>query len=68
MRPGIGISSLNKTMNKFSTDHAIFAQISSIGAAGQKNSEIPTKSPKIRSRGHFFEKRPQQGFQAKTPC
>jgi hypothetical protein len=31
--PGIGISSLNKTINNFLTVHAIFAQISSIDAA-----------------------------------
>jgi hypothetical protein len=31
--PGIQISSLNEIMNSFSTNHAIFAQISSIGAA-----------------------------------
>jgi hypothetical protein len=33
---GKGISSLNKSMNNFSTVHAIFAQINSIGAAWQK--------------------------------
>jgi hypothetical protein len=33
---GIGISSLNKTVNNFSTVHAIFAQISSIDAAWRK--------------------------------
>jgi hypothetical protein len=32
-KPVIGISSLNKTMNDFSTVHAIFAQICSIGTA-----------------------------------
>jgi hypothetical protein len=31
--PVIGISNLNKTFNNFSTVHAIFAQINSIGAA-----------------------------------
>jgi hypothetical protein len=34
--PGIRIPSLNKIMNNFSTVHAIFTQISSIGAASQK--------------------------------
>jgi hypothetical protein len=33
---GTGISSLNKSINTFATVHAIFAQISSIGAAWQK--------------------------------
>jgi hypothetical protein len=33
---GIGVSSLNKTINNFSTVHAIFAQISSISAVWQK--------------------------------
>jgi hypothetical protein len=34
--PGRGISSLNKTINNFSTINAIFAHISSIGAAWRK--------------------------------
>jgi hypothetical protein len=34
--PEYGISSLNITMNNCSTVHAIFAEISSIGAAWQK--------------------------------
>ena len=34
--PGIGICSLYKTINNFSTVHAIFAQISSIDAAWRK--------------------------------
>jgi hypothetical protein len=35
---GIGISSLNKTVNNFSTAHAIFAQICSLNAAWRKTS------------------------------
>jgi hypothetical protein len=35
-RPGIGIFSLNNTMNKFSTVHAIFGHIGSIGAPWRK--------------------------------
>jgi hypothetical protein len=31
--PGMGFSSFNKSMNNFSTVHAISAQMSSIGAA-----------------------------------
>jgi hypothetical protein len=38
--PGIGISSLNKSMNNFSTVHAMLAQISSIGAACRKKLKI----------------------------
>jgi hypothetical protein len=38
--PGIGISSANKTVNNFSTVYAIFAQITSIGAAWQNTSKI----------------------------
>jgi hypothetical protein len=54
--PGIGISSFKKTKINFSTVHAIFAHISSINEAWQK--KFLTKSPKFRSRGYFFGKKP----------
>jgi hypothetical protein len=44
---GMGISSLNKTINNFSTAHAIFAQISSIGAAWQRKLKNSNKITKI---------------------
>jgi hypothetical protein len=54
IKPGIGISSLYKTMNNFSIVHAIFIQISSIGAAWRKKYKNSIKSPKFRSSGHFL--------------
>jgi hypothetical protein len=61
--PGTGsISSLNKTMNEFSTVHTIFAQISSIDAQPvERNRKISTESPKFPSKGHILEKCPQWG-------
>jgi hypothetical protein len=48
-------------MNNFSTVHAIFAQISSIGTAWRKKLKISTKLPKFRSRGHFLGKNARDG-------
>jgi hypothetical protein len=60
--PGIEISSLNKTMNNFSTVHAIFAQfIAQSAQPGNINSKISTKLQKFRSRGHFFEENALKG-------
>jgi hypothetical protein len=64
--PGIGISSLNKTMNKFSTAHAIFAQISSISAAWRNKFSFQRNDQNFVQGITFWEKRPQWGFQAKT--
>jgi hypothetical protein len=63
------VSSVNKTVNNFSTVHAIFVQVSSIGAAWQKKFKNINESTKISFCGQFFgTKRPQWGFQAKKPC
>jgi hypothetical protein len=66
--PGIGTSSLNKTMKNVSTVHAIFAQTSSIGAAWRKRLKNSTKSSKFTSKGHFFGKNAPNGdFKPKHP-
>jgi hypothetical protein len=66
---GIGISSLNKTTNNFSTVHAISAQISSISAAWRKKFVNFNEITKLSFYGSLFlRERPQWGFQAKTPC
>jgi hypothetical protein len=67
--PRIRISTINKTMNNFSTVHAIFAQISSIGAAWRKkfknSNQITTElfmgslfGEKNASNGDFKPKHP----------
>jgi hypothetical protein len=58
---GIGISSLNKTINNFSTVHAISAQISSIGAARKGHSKFSTERQKLCSRGHFLGRNAPKG-------
>jgi hypothetical protein len=59
--PGIGISSLNKTVNNLSVVHAIFAQTSSINAALRKTSKFSTERQKFWSRGHFLGKNAPKG-------
>jgi hypothetical protein len=49
IRQGIGISTLNKTINNFLTVHAIFAQISSIGAARRHKFKIFNELTEISS-------------------
>jgi hypothetical protein len=56
-------------MNNFSAIHAIFAPISSIGAAWRKKFKTFNEITKILFHGlAFSEQRPEWGFQAKTPC
>jgi hypothetical protein len=52
--PGIGISSLNKIINNFLIVHAIFTQISSIGAACGKKLKNLNEITKNSFQGHFF--------------
>jgi hypothetical protein len=67
--PVIGISSLNKIINNFSTVHAIFAQISSIGAAWRVKLKNFLRNHLTFVLGvTFFGKYPQCGFQAKAQC
>jgi hypothetical protein len=67
-RPGIGIFSLNKSMNNFSTVHAIFLKLAQSTQPGERNSKLGTKSPKFRSKGRFFGKNaPNDDFQPKHP-
>jgi hypothetical protein len=51
----------NKTMNNFSTVHAIFAQISSIGAAWQRNSKFQWNHQHFVLGVTFWEKIPPNG-------
>jgi hypothetical protein len=56
-------------MNNFSTVHAVFAQITSIVAAWRKKLKNFNEITKILFKGSLFgEKRPEWGFQVKTPC
>jgi hypothetical protein len=67
--PGIGMSSLNKNINNFSTDHAIFAQIAQSTQPGQTHPKFSKERQKFGSKDHFFgENDPQRGLQAKTRC
>jgi hypothetical protein len=65
-RPGIGISSLNKTINNCSTLHAIFAQISSIGAAWQIHPKSSTAPQNFGLGSLFGEKRPPKGISSQN--
>jgi hypothetical protein len=60
---GIGNSSLNKTINNFSTVHAIFAQISSIGAAWRHKFKHFNEITEISLQGTLFGETPQIGIQ-----
>jgi hypothetical protein len=50
----MGISCLNKSMNNFSTVHAIFAEISSIGAACRKKLKSLNEMSKNSFHGALF--------------
>jgi hypothetical protein len=63
--PGIGISSLNRTINNFSTVDAIFAQNSSLAK------DIPNFQRNEKNLGlavFFWGNTPRKGHQAKTRC
>jgi hypothetical protein len=66
--PGIGIYSLNKTINNFSTIDAIFAQISSISKTWRNHFKNFGEMTKNFVLGVTFWKTSQRGFQAKTAC
>jgi hypothetical protein len=57
--PGIGTFSLNKTINNFSTVHAIFAQIHSVGAAWRQYFKNFNEISNIPSQESLLGKRPQ---------
>jgi hypothetical protein len=66
---GIGISSLNKSVNNFSTVHVIFTQISSISAAWQNKFRNLNEIPKHSFYGFtfFFEKKtPRMGISSQN--
>jgi hypothetical protein len=62
--PGIGISSLNETMNNFTTVHAISAQISLIGATWRNELKNFHEITKISFWGSLFEEKndPNEDF------
>jgi hypothetical protein len=57
----IGISSLNKTINNFSTLHAIFAQLAQSTQPGERHSKFSTQRRNFLSRGHFLGKNAPKG-------
>jgi hypothetical protein len=54
-------------MNNFSTVHAIFAQIRSIGAAWRKKFKNLKEITQIRSTGNFLKNCPHWDFEPKHP-
>jgi hypothetical protein len=66
IRPGIKISSFNKTMNNFLTFQAIFAKICSIGVAWRKKFKIFSEITEISFQGSVLWKNaPNADFKPK---